>query len=160
MLYLIYRGGDEPNWIAVGIFFIACMTDYWDGVLARSRDEVSPLGKLLDPIADKMLVSSTLIMLVYLGGADVIPTIVILMRDFAVSGLRQVAAVEGIVIEAEKGGKLKTTVQMLAIGFLLVQQNPEGFYLVEIGRVLLWISMVLTLSSGFDYFRQYFRKVI
>jgi len=160
LLYLIFLKIPIFNVIAFGLFALAGMTDYLDGVLARSRDEVSPLGKLLDPMADKMLVSSSLIMLVYIGVADVVPTIVILMRDFAVSGLRQVAAVEGVVIEAEKGGKWKTTVQMLAIGFLILHHNPVIGYEVEIGRVLLWVSMLLTLSSGFQYFWQYYGKVM
>ena len=160
LLYLIVLREPIYNVVGFGLFALAGLTDYLDGVLARSRDEVSPLGKLLDPIADKMLVSSSLIMLVYIGIADVVPTIVILMRDFAVSGLRQVAAVEGVVIEAEQGGKLKTMVQMLAIGFMLLHHNPVIGYELEIGRVLLWASMVLTLSSGFNYFQQYFKKVV
>ena len=160
LLYLIYLQQPIFNVVGFGLFALAGFTDYLDGVLARSRDEVSPLGKLLDPIADKMLVSSSLIMLVYIGVADVLPTIVILMRDFAVSGLRQVAAMEGVVIEAEQGGKWKSTVQMLAIGFLLVHHNPVIGYETEIGRTLLWLSMVLTLSSGYQYFRQYFAKVL
>jgi CDP-diacylglycerol--glycerol-3-phosphate 3-phosphatidyltransferase len=158
ILVLIYRGEGVTNWISLAVYSIACITDFLDGKLARFRDEVSPLGKLLDPIADKMLISACLVMQVFVGVADVVPTILILLREFAISGMRQVAAVEGIVVAAGSGAKYKTTLQMLAVGFLLIRQESFSFPSVEIGRVLLWAAMVLTLWTGFGYFRDYFRK--
>ncbi|MCZ6841610.1 MAG: CDP-alcohol phosphatidyltransferase family protein, partial [SAR324 cluster bacterium] len=95
LMFLIYAGDWVSNWVALGIFSVACVTDILDGELARFRGEVSRIGKLLDPLADKMLVSSCLVMLVYVGAASVVPTILILLREYAVSGLRQVASSEG-----------------------------------------------------------------
>lgn len=159
ILVLMYRGGALSNWVALGIYSAACVTDILDGQLARFRGEVSPLGKLLDPIADKMLVSACLVMLVSLDAADVVPTVLILLREFAVSGMRQVAAVEGIVVSASYIAKHKTTVQMLAVGFLMVRHESFSFPSVEIGEVLLWVAAALTLWTGLDYFRDYFRKI-
>ena len=159
ILVLIYRGDALSNWVALGIYFVACITDFLDGRLARFRGEISPLGKLLDPIADKMLVSACLVMLVSLDSAQVIPTILILLREFAVSGMRQVAAVEGVVVSASGGAKYKTTLQMLAVGFLIVRHESFAFPSVEIGQVLLWAAAALTLWTGLDYFRDYYRKI-
>ena len=166
VLFLINEGDAVSNWVGFGIYAAACFTDYFDGLLARFRDEVSPLGKLLDPIADKMLISSCLVMLVYVGTADVVPTmlilvptILILLREFAVSGLRQVAAAEGIVLSAVRGAKNKTILQMLAVGFLIVRHKSFSFPSVEIGVVLLWVAMVWTLITGYNYFHDYFKKI-
>lgn len=159
ILVLIYRGDAVTNWVGFGIYATACFTDFLDGRLARFRGEVSPLGKLLDPIADKMLVSACLVMLVSLDAAEVIPTVLILLREFAVSGMRQVAAVEGVVVSASYIAKYKTTLQMLAVGFLMVRHESFEFPSPEIGEVLLWAAAALTLWTGLDYFRDYFRKI-
>lgn len=156
LLFFIFLEDPLSNSISCAVFFFACITDYYDGILARTRHEVSTLGKLLDPIADKMLISSALIMLVYLGKADVVPTILILLREFAVSGLRQVAAVEGVVISAARGAKYKTALQMFAVGFLVVYHDPFGLPTHGIGRGLLWLAMVLTLWTGYGYFKSYY----
>lgn len=159
ILVLIYRGDALSNWVALGLYATACITDFLDGRLARFRGEVSPLGKLLDPIADKMLVSACLVILVSLDAAAVIPTLLILLREFAVSGMRQVAAVEGMVVSASYIAKYKTTLQMLAVGFLIVRHESLGIPSPEIGEVLLWAAAALTLWTGLDYFRDYFRKI-
>jgi CDP-diacylglycerol--glycerol-3-phosphate 3-phosphatidyltransferase len=158
LLVFIYLADPVSNWIAFAIFLLACGTDYLDGRLARFRDEVSHLGKLLDPIADKMLVSASLVMLVSMDIADVVPTIVILMREFAVSGLRQVAALEGVVIAAEPGAKWKTTLQMTAVAFHLITYKPFSLPLVGIGQVLLWAAAAWTLWTGVTYFREYYKS--
>lgn len=159
ILVFIYRGEALSNWVAMGIYFVACVTDFMDGRLARFRGEVSSIGKLLDPIADKMLVSACLVMLVSQDAAPVVPTLLILLREFAVSGMRQVAAVEGVVVSASYIAKYKTTLQMLAVGFLIVRHESFSFPSVEIGVGLLWIATVVTLWTGLDYFRDYFRKM-
>ena len=159
ILALIYRGDALSNWIGFGIYFVACITDILDGQLARFRGEISTMGKLLDPIADKMLISACLVMLVSLDAADVIPTVLILLREFAVSGMRQVAAVEGILVSASNIAKYKTALQMLATGFLMIRHESFTFPYVEIGDVLLWAAAALTLWSGLDYFRDYYRKI-
>ncbi len=161
VLFLIFAGDAVSNWVGFGIYAAACFTDYFDGLLARYRGDMSPLGKLLDPIADKMLISACLVMLVYVGVADVLPTILILLRELAVSGLRQVAAAEGIVVSAIRGAKYKTILQMLAVGFLMVRHNSlnSAFPSVLIGEVLLWVAMAWTLVTGYTYFRDYFKKI-
>lgn len=156
ILALLYLNDPFWNHFSLGLFFVACLTDYWDGYLARFRGEVSPAGKLLDPIADKMLISSCLVMLTHLDQAQVVPTVVILMREFAVSGLRQVAAAEGIVIAAVSGAQVKTVLQMLAVGFLLFAINPYSLPTLEVGQVMLWVALGWTLWTGYRYFRAYF----
>jgi cardiolipin synthase len=157
LLGLIYWRSPWSNYVALALFFLACLTDYWDGNLARARDEVSQMGKMLDPIADKMLISASLIMLVALGIAGPVPTILILMREFAVSGLRQVAALEGVAIAAVRGAKWKTIFQMLATGALLLNHDPLGLPLVAFGQALLWFATLWTLVTGYSYFADYFR---
>ncbi len=159
LLFFIFLDTPGFQFLALALFFIACLTDFWDGHLARYSDQVSRLGKLLDPIADKMLISSLLIMLVAVGHAPVVPTILILMREFAVSGMRQVASAEGIVIPALNSAKWKTFLQMLAIGFLLVSHDPLSLPIGLTGKILLWIAMGWTVWTGFQYFREYYKAV-
>ena len=158
LVALIYWRGPVSNVFALAIFVVACLTDYWDGTLARERHEVTQMGKLLDPIADKILISASLVMLVSEGIADPVPTIVIILREFAVSGLRQVAAIEGVAIAAVRGAKAKTIMQMLATGFMLMNNDPFGVPLTAIGRSLLWIAAVWTVWTGYTYFADYYRE--
>ncbi len=157
LLVLIDLDTPIVNYVALVLFTLACLTDYWDGNLARERNEVTQLGKMLDPIADKMLISATLMMLLAAGHAHVIPAIAIVLREFAVSGLRQVAAAEGIVIAAVPGAKLKTVLQMVAVGLLLLHHDPLELPLELAGQVALWVAMAWTLVTGFRYFTDYFR---
>lgn len=159
LLVLIVLRGPLWNYLALALFTISCLTDYWDGYLARFRDEISPMGKLLDPIADKMLIAACLVLMTNLGVAPVVPTVVILMREFAVSGLRQVAAAEGVVIAAVRGAKVKTLLQMIAVGFLLVPDVSFAPVPLLVGQVLLWVAMVWTLWTGWFYFRSYFQNL-
>ena len=156
LLVLIHLDQPRLNWVALGLFILAALTDYWDGVLARRRGEVSRLGKLLDPMADKILTLTSLVMLVALGHADVWATLIIIAREFAIAGLRQVVAAEGAVIAAERGAKWKTAVIMTAIGFLIIHRPVWGMPVVEIGTGLLWIGAILSITSGLSYVRHYF----
>jgi CDP-diacylglycerol--glycerol-3-phosphate 3-phosphatidyltransferase len=156
LIALVYWNGPVTNVVAVAVFLLACLTDYWDGNLARARHEVTDLGKLLDPIADKILITASLVMLVSEAIADPIPSIAILVREFAVSGLRQVAALDGVAIAAVRGAKAKTIMQMLAVGFLLWNNDPFGLPFTAIGRSMLWISAVWTVWTGYTYFADYY----
>lgn len=160
LMVLIYLDRTQTNMVALIIFAIAAMTDYFDGILARERNQVSQMGKLLDPIADKMLVTACLVLLVAQGHADALPTIVILSREFAVSGLRQVASAEGVVIAAVRGAKWKTVFQMVAIGFLIMDNNSLGVPSGAIGQWILWAATALTVVTGAGYFRGYYHQVI
>jgi len=159
LMLLIWLNRPLFNYVALAVFVLACLTDYWDGNLARVRKEITQLGKLLDPLADKMLISASLVMLVERGSAAAVPTVLILLREFAVSGLRQVAALEGIAISASRGAKAKTIIQMLATGFLLLSHNPLGLPLGGFGHVILWIAVVWTLWTGWTYFAEYYRSL-
>jgi CDP-diacylglycerol--glycerol-3-phosphate 3-phosphatidyltransferase len=158
LVALIYWHGPVANTVALALFILACLTDYWDGNLARVRKEVTPIGKLLDPIADKMLVTASLVMLVAQGHADAVPTIIILLREFAVSGLRQVAAIEGVAIAAVPGAKAKTILQMVATGALLMNHDPFGVPLHALGRGLLWLAAAWTVWTGYGYLADYYRQ--
>ena len=139
------------------IFLFACLTDYWDGVLARHQGQTTKLGKLLDPVADKILIVSLLILLVGMGRAPVLLTVIMISREFIISGLRSIAATEGVVISSSSGGKLKTIFQMFAVGFLIIHYPTIGIPCHEVGIILLWISTAVSLWSGFYYVVAYFR---
>lgn len=138
--------------IAVLIFIIAASTDGLDGYIARKNKIVTNLGKLLDPLADKLLVAAVLVSLVDMGKLDAWIAIVIISREFAVTGLRQVALLEGKVIPASKWGKWKTATQITAIIALMVNNFPFAFINVPFDIIASWVAAVITIYSGIDYF--------
>ncbi|MBU5267729.1 CDP-diacylglycerol--glycerol-3-phosphate 3-phosphatidyltransferase [Virgibacillus proomii] len=140
------------HFIAALLFIIAAGTDWVDGHYARKYNLVTNLGKFLDPLADKLLVSAALIILVEMGVAPAWVVIIIISREFAVTGLRLVAAGEGIVLAAGKMGKLKTATQMVAIAVLLLHNLPFSYIGFPFGEVMLYISLLFTVWSGVDYF--------
>ncbi|MFW6437902.1 MAG: CDP-diacylglycerol--glycerol-3-phosphate 3-phosphatidyltransferase [Armatimonadota bacterium] len=143
--------------LACAIFALACITDLVDGHIARSYKVITNLGKFLDPLADKLLILSSLIMLVRLEWAPAWVVIVILARELGVTGMRAMAADEGIVIAADRFGKLKTLTQSFAIGILIWNVPLFGFDLNPVGMVLLYVALALTVFSGMNYFRNYYR---
>lgn len=138
--------------IAAIIFAVAAGTDWLDGYYARKHNLVTNLGKLLDPLADKLLVASALILLVEIGLAPAWVVIIIISREFAVTGLRLVAAGEGIVLAAGRMGKLKTVTQIIAIILLLLHNIPFSLIDLPIATIILYIAMIITAISGYDYF--------
>lgn len=138
--------------IAAVIFLLAASTDGIDGYIARKYNMVTNLGKLLDPLADKLLVSAVLISLVELGRCDSWIAIVIISREFAVTGLRQVALLEGKVVAASKWGKIKTVVQIVAISLLLLNNFPFQFVSIPLDDIAIWAAALITIYSGIDYF--------
>lgn len=160
LLLLIWLERPVTNYFAFALFTLACFTDYWDGALARRRGEITPLGKLLDPIADKMLILSSLILMVGMGIAGALPTILIALRELAVGGLRSVASAEGVIISAAPSAKWKTVVQMGATGLLMLHHNPFSLPVDQAGQALLWVAAAWTLWTGYSYFSQYFRVVL
>lgn len=153
------------NWIGLAVLVYAGATDFFDGFVARVLAQQSALGKFLDPIADKLLVGSLLVMLVAfdrIPGLAVLPAIVILCREILVSGLREFLAGVKISMPVSRLSQWKTTLQMVMLGFLLV--GPAGpmfgnFSTTEIGVIGLWISAILTLITGYDYLRAGLRHV-
>jgi CDP-diacylglycerol--glycerol-3-phosphate 3-phosphatidyltransferase len=158
LLLLLWLEHPVGNYLALVLFVLACLTDYWDGMLARQRGEVTQLGKLLDPIADKMLILSSLILLVGMGIAGALPTILIALRELAVGGLRTVAAAEGVIIAAAPGAKWKTVLQMLATGLLMLHHDPFSLPVDVAGQAMLWIAAAWTLWTGWSYFSRYFHS--
>jgi CDP-diacylglycerol--glycerol-3-phosphate 3-phosphatidyltransferase len=138
--------------IAALIFIIAASTDSLDGYIARKRKLVTNLGKLLDPLADKLLVSAVLVSLVEMGKLDAWIAIVIISREFAVTGLRQIALLEGYVMAASKWGKWKTAAQITALIALLINNFPFAFIDFRFDLISSWIAAVITIYSGIDYF--------
>ena len=145
------------NWVVLGMFAAAGITDWLDGHLARSRNEVSGLGRFLDPVADKLLIAATLLMLVHVGHIDdwtILPAIIILCREIMVSGLREYLADLRVGLPVSRLAKWKTTVQIIAIGFLIVGRASEPLIpALEIGIGGLWLAALLTLYTGYDYIR-------
>lgn len=139
------------NYLAAAIFVIASLTDALDGHIARTRNLITNFGKFADPLADKVLAAAALIVLV---GADKVPAwivIVIIAREFAISGFRIIAASEGITIAASKWGKAKTISQLTAIILLLMNNFPFSQIRIPMDIIMLYIALILTIISGADY---------
>lgn len=145
------------SWLAFGFYVYACITDFFDGYLARAWHQQSALGRFLDPIADKLLVAGVLFALVgadRINGYEIIPAGIILGREILVSGLREFLIELRVGMPVSQLAKWKTGIQMLALGFLLVGPNGPDFWDVPtlmIGVVGLWLAALLTLITGFDY---------
>jgi CDP-diacylglycerol--glycerol-3-phosphate 3-phosphatidyltransferase len=152
------------RWIALAIFLLASATDWLDGYVARSRGQVTNLGKLLDPVADKLLVTAALLPLVR---KDLVPDFMaalLIGREFLISGLRSVASAEGVVIPAGRVGKWKMGMSITAISFLIVTPRnpantwpswvPDGTYFL-LGTIFLWVTLALSLGSAALYFWEY-----
>lgn len=155
---LFWPGDTWVRWIAFLAFTSAAITDYFDGYLARAWGQQSSLGRMLDPIADKLLVSVCLLMLAADGtikGWSLWAAIVILAREILVSGLREFLAELRVSVPVSWLAKWKTTAQLVAIGFLLAGPAGEAVFpfTIELGIFLLWVSAVVTLYTGYDYFR-------
>lgn len=161
-LVLIFLNLETPkgNILAGLIFCFAFVTDALDGFLARRYDWVTNLGKFLDPLADKILVSVTMIMLVHLNRIPVWMVILIIGREIAVTGLRSISASEGLYIQASGMGKYKTLFQASAIAGICIHDEYGGIDFQTIGMILLWIALILTLISGIKYFLRFYHVII
>ena len=144
------------EYLALGVFLVAALTDLLDGWVARRWKKVTTLGMLLDPIADKILVSAALISLVDLQEADAWAVCIIVGREFAVTGLRSIAIAQGIPIAASRLGKWKMTAQIVGISLMILGARLDDIGLWrKTGRAALWVMTAMALISGFDYFRRY-----
>ena len=148
---------DGKEFVALGLFLIAAATDFLDGFLARRQQKVTRLGKLLDPAADKILMSSAFISLVALNLASAWMVVAIIAREFAVSALRSFAATENRVIAAGLSGKIKTIVHVIAISACIVYDRLGEFQ--HLSEWLMWAALLMSLISGLDYFIRYGRDV-
>lgn len=134
------------------IFAIASITDMLDGMIARKYHLITSFGKFVDPIADKLLVNTVLIMLAYTHQANIIAVLLMIARDLFVDGLRMTAASQGKVVSAGFYGKLKTVLQMVAIVFLLLKNWPFSYLGLPVDQILLWAATLASLYSGYIYF--------
>ena len=148
---------DGREIVALTIFLIATATDFFDGWLARRRGEITTLGTLLDPIADKLLISAAFISLVELGLAPAWMVVVVVGREFAVTGLRAIASGQGIVIAASNWGKAKMASQIAAVSLLILSERDEVF--VRPGKLVLWVVVVVAVISGARYFVLFLSRV-
>ncbi|WP_413557089.1 CDP-diacylglycerol--glycerol-3-phosphate 3-phosphatidyltransferase [Bdellovibrio sp. HCB209] len=147
------------NICAALLFLAASTTDYFDGYYARKYGAVSNFGKFMDPIADKILVTSVLAMLLALGKIDAWMVIVIVARDNFIGGIRSVAAADQIIIDAKPAGKWKTAMQMLAIPLVIIGNVDEYVpYLDKVGYGVLWVSVILSITSGIEYYYGYMKS--
>jgi len=152
------------SWVAFVVFVLAGLTDYLDGLLARRLDVVSPLGRFLDPIADKLMIGAVIVMLVKVGWVahvHVVAAIIILLREILVSGLREYLAELAVSVPVTKLAKWKTTIQMIALGALVWTPAAAeiGLPAQAVGLVCLWLAAVLTLVTGYDYLRAGLRHI-
>jgi cardiolipin synthase (CMP-forming) len=172
LVFFFYVESTASRWLSFAIFIAATVSDFFDGYLARAWQQQSSIGRILDPIADKILVATALLLLVSDGTISdwsVLAAIVILTREISVSGLREFLAELRVSVPVTTLAKWKTTMQMLAIGFLLA--GPAGdklmrYYLQDfglftyVGLLLLWISALITVYTGYDYFRAGLRHLM
>ena len=156
--FFVLIAPDRP-FLGALIFGVASITDFLDGYLARKTGQITKFGIILDPIADKFLVISALVLLVDMARLSAWIAIVIIVREFLVTGLRAVALSKNILIPAELGGKLKTFSQITAILCLIIGMNIFGIDLYDVGIVFIWIALVLSIVSGVQYTVSFWRKV-
>jgi len=150
-----------PSWdlVAALAFGLASATDYFDGYIARKQKTVTVYGKLLDPLADKFLVVSALIMLQELDRIHPVVVILLICREIAITGLRALASAEGLIISASGSAKWKTATQMVAIPFIMVNSDIVGIRLYPVGMLLLYVSLGISLWSAKDYIVDFFKAV-
>jgi cardiolipin synthase len=153
------------SWIALGFYTIACVTDWFDGYIARKQNITSAFGRFLDPIADKLLIAILLLIFVAMDrlyGWWILPASVILFREVLIAGLREFLGPQNIAIHVSKLAKWKTTAQMVAMGFLVVGNFGDALLpeTVLIGQILISIAAILTFITGWDYMRQGIKAII
>ena len=155
ILYLLFSENPNIVLIAGGLFIISSISDYFDGYLARVLNQSSKLGTLLDPIADKLLIASVIVVLVdtnVISNLHVIPAIIILLREIAISGLREFLAKMNTDMPVSKLAKYKTTFQMVSLSILIISLGFQlNDFLWNLGLVTLWIAAIITLLSGYNY---------
>ncbi|MBI1911329.1 MAG: CDP-diacylglycerol--glycerol-3-phosphate 3-phosphatidyltransferase [Deltaproteobacteria bacterium] len=158
MVLLLLSPGKTLSLISAVVFVIVCITDLLDGYLARKKGIVTSLGKFLDPLADKLLITTAFIMLIPLGRVPAWIVALMISREMAVTGLRAIASDMGVVISASRLGKLKTISQIVCLVPLMVHYTYYGLDFHAAGMILLAVAFVLTMWSGIDYFVSFFRS--
>ena len=153
LVMFLLQGSPPAQYFAAGLFVMAAFTDWLDGHLARTRDQITPLGEILDPVADKLLILAALIPLVSLGKVDAWVVGILLGRELLVTAFRAVAMRQGLIVPAGFLGKIKMGLEVAAIFFLILGIFPP------LGTILIWAAMVAAVISAVDYFRQIIRAI-
>ena len=159
LILLLISPNKKTNLIAAIVFAVAALTDWLDGYLARKMGVETTFGKFLDPLADKLLIATSLVMLIPMGRVPVWMAALIIGREIAVTGLRAVVSRGGVIISASRLGKYKTVFQIVSVIALLVHYKFLGIDFHIVGTAFLWIALVFTLWSGVDYFVRFLKKV-
>ncbi|QGG46922.1 CDP-diacylglycerol--glycerol-3-phosphate 3-phosphatidyltransferase [Heliorestis convoluta] len=154
MIILLIPEIPYRQYLAAVVFIIAAATDGLDGYIARSRKQITRLGQFMDPLADKLLVSAALISLVELGKISAWIAVIIIGREFAVTGLRAILAAEGQTVAASNLGKLKTVFQIITVVVILIDEALSIVIPLPISQVILYLAVIFTIWSGVDYFRK------
>lgn len=161
IIWLVFIDHNVARWFAFALYVVACVTDYFDGYLARKMNIVSDLGRMLDPIADKLLVGTLIIAFAYSGEFSLTLTwlaIAIMFREIAVAGLREYLGNAQITVHVSKLAKYKTTVQLIALGVVMAIPLVPGLELAAAG--LMWLAAVLTVYTGYEYFAGAWPKLL
>ena len=160
IVLVLYSSSRASCLVAALLFGLAAFTDWLDGFIARRQNLVTSLGKFLDPLADKLLVSVTLVMLLSLNRVPAWMVALIIAREVGVTGLRIAAARDGIIMESSRLAKYKTAFQLVAVEALLIHYIYAGINFHLVGLLILWIALFITLWSGFVYFIRFFKKTL
>ncbi len=161
LFLLLLSPGRILSMVIAVLFILASITDLIDGYVARKYNIVTTMGKFLDPLADKLIVSTAMIMMIPIGRIPAWIVAVIIMRDLFVDGVRSVASADGLVIDASRLGKQKTLCQIVAVSALLIHYDTVfGINAHAVGMVVLYLALVLTVWSGADYFMKFYKEKI
>lgn len=160
LFFLLMEPGETGSLIIALLFILASLTDLLDGYLARKYQSVTAMGKFLDPIADKLIVNTAMILMIPIGRIPAWIVAVIVIRDFIVDGIRAISSSRGIIIQASKLGKQKTLCQIFAVSALMIHYPFLGANAHAVGIVILSIALVLSVYSGADYFIKFYKTVI
>lgn len=159
LFFLLLNPGRILSMVIAVLFIIAAITDLIDGYVARKYNIVTTMGKFLDPVADKLIVTTAMIMMIPIGRIPAWIVAVIIMRDLLVDGLRSIASAEGLVIDASRLGKQKTLCQIVAVSALLIHYDTVfGLDAHAVGIIVLYLALALTMWSGADYFIKFYKK--
>ncbi len=159
LFILLQSPGPTGSLVIAGIFVIAALTDLLDGYIARRYQIVTTMGKFLDPIADKLVVNTAMILMIPLGRIPAWIVAIIIIRDFTVDGIRTIASTEGIIIGSSRLAKQKTLCQVVAVTALMIHYPFLGADAHLVGTVILYVALFLTLYSGLDYLMKFFKEV-
>jgi CDP-diacylglycerol--glycerol-3-phosphate 3-phosphatidyltransferase len=159
LFLLLLSPGQTESLILAGIFVVAALTDLLDGYIARRYQIVTTMGKFLDPIADKLVVNTAMILMIPLGRIPAWIVAIIIIRDFTVDGIRTIASSEGIIIGSSRLAKQKTLCQVVAVTALMIHYPFMGADAHLVGIVILYVALFLTLYSGLDYLMKFFKEV-